>query len=202
MVKILSKSGDSLADTYDVVGSVAGIEQLNSREVDLVHEMGGTLFSERLSGFIRRGITAALNQSTAFDITIVDLPIVYRVLNVLVVVSNASRVSHCNISLRSLFTGREMPIFIFDVNQDTESNIRIDENGSGVGNRVELNGKLGMLPTIGIGGEQPQRVGEDLVFRGVTSAFGAGTITLTALIYVAFSQIGGLSSRGVLIPSW
>jgi len=203
VVKILSRSGDSLADTYDVVGSVAGIETLDSKDVTLLHEMGSTLFSERCSGFVRRGITAALNQSTVFDITIAGLPAgMYRVLNALVLVTNAARVSHCNISLRSLANGREMPFFIFDINQDTESNIRLDENGSGVGNRVELNGKLGMLPTLGISAGQPQRVGEDILFRGVTDAFGAGTVTLTALIYVGFSQVGGISSRGLPLPAW
>ena len=45
MVKILSQAGISLADLYNVEGSIAGIEQLDTRELPIVHEMSGTIFS-------------------------------------------------------------------------------------------------------------------------------------------------------------
>ena len=38
--------------------------------------------------------------------------------------------------------------------------------------------------------------------RGVTLAFGAGTVTLTVHIYFAFAQLGGVSSRGLPLAGW
>jgi len=204
MVKILSKSGDSLADMYDVEGSIAGIEQLETRELPIVHEMGGTVFSERISGFIRRNVTAAINQSTAFDEVSTGLPAgPYRVLGVYVQADVASRVDRAQVSLRNPLSGREIPIFIWDVNHDVEKDIRIVENGSAVSeDRALVQAFPVVMPSLGIGRFQPQRVGEEIVFRGASSAFGAGTVLLTSLVYVAFSEVGGISSRGLPVPGW
>lgn len=202
MVKILSRSGDSLADTYDVQGSIAGIETLESREVSLVHEMGGTLFSERVSGFIRRQVTGDIVQSTTFDFVNADLPNVpYRVLGVSVLASAANKTTQAAVSLRDPISGREIPIFVWDVANDKTSLVRIVENGAASGNFLALIPNQTLVPNMGIGSGQPQQVNE-LAFRGKSSAFGAGTVELTMLVYVAFSQIGGLSSRGLPLPGW
>ena len=44
----------------------------------------------------------------------------------------------------------------------------------------------------------------DIAFRGVTSAFGAGTVVLTALIHIAFTHLGGNvpSNFGLPVPGW
>jgi len=194
----------SLADVYNVEGSIAGIDRLESGEVSLVHEMGATIFSERLSGFIRRVVTAAELQSQTFDLTMTSLPAgPWRVLGVYVQAGDVGRTTRAQVSLRDPLSGREIPIFIWDVANDFESDIRIVENGSAASNDSALiQVSPAVMPSLGIGGGQPQRVGTEIVLRGSTSAFGAGTVVITALVYLGLSHIGGISSRGLPIPSW
>lgn len=200
-VKILSQAGISLADTYDVQGSIAGIEELESAEVTLVHEMGNTIFAERVSGFIRRVTTAALNQNATWDLVLNDLPDgPFRILNVLVLANTSSRINRAQVSIRDDDGGREMPFFIWETSNDVESAIRIVENNGASANQTALVVRTG-LPSMGIGFNQPQRVNA-IAFRGLTSGFGAGTVTVVALVYLAFSAVGGISSRGLPVPSW
>lgn len=203
MVKILSQSGDSLADVYDVVGSVAGIDQLETRELPIVHEMGATVFSERLGGNFRRSSSGAIAQSTAWDNVLTGLgATAVRVMGVLVITDNVSRVSVVTVSLRDPLDEREIPIFTWDSNEGNIG-VRIEDNGAGAANTVALQNALniGTLPSMLFGRDQRQPISE-IAFRGSTLAFGAGDVTTVALIYLAFAQIGGLSSRGLPIPSW
>ncbi len=202
-VKILSRAGSSLADTYNVVGGVAGLDRLETRETTTIHEMGGTIFSERLSGAIRRATTGPVNQSTAFDITMTGLPAgIFRVLGVTVISSSSARVDNVQLALRDPDSGRELPFFVWDDANDVAATIRIVENGGAAGNQVALIAPNLQIPNLGIGERQRQRVGEEIVMRGQTNAFGAGTNTLIGLVYVGFTHRGGISSRGLPIPGW
>lgn len=202
MVKILSQAGQSLADMYDVQGSVAGIDQLRSEEVSLVHEVGSTIFAERLGGQVRRAQTAGINQNAAFDLTIADLPnVAFRILDVLLLTDVASRLDFACISLIDVPNGREVPVWVWDDANDQEAQVRIDENGAGAATRFYHVANPTLLPTMGFGSDQPLAVGT-MVCRGATNGFGAGTVTMTALVYVAFAEIGGISSYGVPIPGW
>lgn len=203
MVKILSRSGDSLADVYDVEGSIAGIDHLLSGEVSLVHEMSGTIFSERLSMSIARANAGAVAQSTTWDITLADLGAqAWRILGVMVLASVTARTAHAQVSVRDSRDGREMPIFVWDTATDADSVIRIVENGGAAANQLALIPNPLQIPSMGLGRGQPQARDNEIVFRGSTTAFGAGTVTLIALIHTLRSQVGGLSSRGLPIPSW
>lgn len=205
MVKILSQAGNSLADVYDVEGSIAGIDQLETRELGIIHEMGATVFSERLSGLIQFATTGALNQNVAFDIVSTGLPAgPFRVWGVFVQANVAARLDRVQISLRTI-GGREMPIFIWDTTNDIESDIRIidEQNPAAVVNRIALvQANPAGMPSMGMGTGQPQRVGDEIVMRGLTTGFGAGTITIDGLVYTGFGEIRGISSRGLPIPGW
>jgi len=206
MVKILSRSGDSLADTYNVVGSVAGIEQLETRELPIVHEMGATLFSERFSTTIRRQVSGALNQSNNFDVVITNLPAgISRIFGVAVFVpvAEAGRVSLAQVSVRDPTSGRELPIWLWSSVAGSEVTARLEDNAGGVATVSILRPAqpLEAIPSILTGRGQPQRV-SDIAIRAETLAFGAGTVTITALVYIGFSQVGGISSRGLPVPSW
>ena len=206
MVKVLTQSGDSLADIYDVEGSIAGIEQLETNELPIVHEMGATVFSERFSMAIRRETTGAIAQSISWNNTFADLPAgPFRITNVFVFVNTASRVSTAVVSLRSVVNDREVPFWTFDENDDDQVRVRIQDDGAAVGtvtSLVPVNAAQKIVPHIAAGIGQPQRL-EEIVFRGQTNAFGAGDVTVTCLVELAFSQIRpGLSSRGLPVPSW
>lgn len=203
MAKILSQSGNSLADVYDVQGSIAGIDQLESREVTLVHEMGRTMFSERFSGFIRRSVVGPNLQSVTFDALMIDLPEIARVVGVTVLADTAGRTDRAQVSVRDPLNGREMPIYIWDVNDGASltAAIRIEDNGILPGADAALIPSFSQIPSFTIGTDQPQSM-EQIAFRGVTSAFGAGNVTYVLLVYLAFAAVGGLSSRGLPIPSW
>ena len=203
MVKILSKSGDSLADLYDVKGSIAGIDQLHTNELPIVHEMGQTVFSERLSADIRRATSGAIAQSTAWDVVITNLPNVpTRVLGAIIFADDGANVLRATLSIRDPLDEREIPILVWDTSEEIVS-ARLQDDGAAIGSVDLLVSPLNPfnLPTMLIGSDQPQPVNE-IAFRGNSSAFGAGTVTVTALIYNAFAQIGGISSRGLPIPGW
>jgi len=204
-MKVLSRSGDSLADVYDVEGSIAGIEELTPREVRLVHEMGGTIFSERLSSQVRRDVTAALAQDTTVDIVLTDLPAgMTRILSTMVLnagTTTVARLASLQISARDNVNGREVILWAWDGTVQTE---RIIDNGGAAGDHEILGRDLAISsphPSMLVGNGQPQSVSE-LTIRGITTSFGAGDITLTILNHILFSEVTGISSRGLPIPSW
>ena len=207
VTKILSKSGDSLADVYDVEGSIAGIDELETNELGIVHEMGATVFSERFGAEIVRLATGDLSQNTAFDTTLTTPPPnIYRVLGVLVLMSTTARLTYVQVSLRDPTTGREMPIFMWEGSEDQETNLRIVENNGAAANAIALRSRFGPQPvqTLGVSDGQPRRVGEEIVFRGLTAGFGAGTVEGIALVHLGITEVAGsgLSSRGLPVPSW
>jgi len=205
VVKVLTQSGDSLADIYDVEGSIAGIEQLETNELPIVHEMGQTVFSERFSGNIRRLTTGDIAASASFNVFATDLPAgPFRIFGVFVFVDTASRILLASLALRNPDTGREIPLFCWDSGDDIQVRCRLVQDGAAVGTVTSLRQVQSQdaLPAMGTGFGQPQRVNE-LAFRGLAEAFGAGTVECTVLIHIGFSQIRpGLSSRGLPVPSW
>lgn len=203
-VKILSRAGVSLADTYDVRGSRAHVQLLEPREVTLVHEMGGTINSERIGSFIRRGTTTALLQSATFDILLQNLPDgIWRILGVQIFANVIARVATAAVLLRDPTSEREIPLLAFDAANDTETAIRMEDDGLGIATHFLLNTSSPFLsPGLGVGTGQRQQVNE-LVLRGVTAAFGAGTVNIRMIIQIAFTHVGGgLSSIGLPLASW
>lgn len=203
MVKILSQAGNSLADIYDAKGSVAGIEQLETRELPIVHEMGSTIFSERFSTFIRSISSGAIAQGTAWNAVITDLPNnAFRIFGIRIFISTTARVTLASLAIQQ-DDGREIPIWTWDDATDIELRARFSDDGAAAGTTQFLQPSPGnvMLPHMMAGNDQPQAI-PNLAFRGLTSAFGAGTVTSVALIDIGFGQIGGISSRGLPLPSW
>lgn len=201
MAKILSKSGDSLADVYDVEGSIAGIDDLKSEDVNLVHEMGSTVFAERLSGTIVALGSGILAQSLAFNTALV-IPEFSRILGVQVMSDDASRVADFSVHVTSTFgaVSRDSPLFIWE-NADGSTICRVQIGGT-LATLDALKPPLpAQVPNLIIGDDSPQAV-NTLSVRGATNGFGAGTVSTQALIYLAFPQIGGLSNRGLPLPGW
>jgi len=207
MVKVLAQAGQSLADVYDVEGSIAGIEQLVTTDLPIVHEMGGTVFSERLSGSVRRLPTGDILQNATFDVTLSDLPLgVVRILSVLVMMNTANRIDRAQVSLRSSVSGREVPIYIWDDTLGQQTNFRTVENGSAVGNQfaMTMDQQRPVLPNVLINQGIAADITDEIVLRGLANGFGAGTVECIALVQIAHTNIGGVgnSSAGLPVPSW
>jgi len=206
--RIQSQAGVSLADTYAVPGSIAGIERLETHEVHLTHEMGGTIFSERLQGFLARAATGALLQNVNFNVELgVFPPSVNRILSVCVLADVVARTNHCVISIQNNVSGREMPIWWWDSADDGEQQVRWSDDGAAVAVFIALRQTgINRLPTLLTPLGDERQMGH-VFFRGATSGFGAGNVSLTALINVARPNTGvpppgEPSSFGLPLPSW
>lgn len=203
MVKILSQGGRSLADQYDVRGSIAGIEQLESREVSLVHEMGATLFSERFRTTSRRINTGNVLQSVEFEVLITNLPnAIVRVLGVQVIAAaDGTRVADCQVSLFDPVDDQDFPIWVYDT--ATVQPVRVVNDGVTGEFDLLIPHPLLTLPTFLTGGFlQGTSPVSQLALRGKTTAFGAGTVNITAEIYLGFTFTSGVSAFGARVPSW
>lgn len=198
--KVQAQAGVTLADTYDTKGNQTPIELLEVASIAGVHEMGATIQSERFSTTIRRAEAPDTVQSADFKKIVDDLPSgVTRILGVTVVSEDPSELFHVVVSVRDPISFREHPIWAWETGDETTT-VRIDDGGGIVS--IEL-----LLPTYNLvpqfltGRDQPQNV-PDIAFRGTTTAFGAGTTAPLLLMYIALAAIGGISSRGLPIPSW
>ena len=208
MPRILSQSGVSLADIYDVEGSIAGIETIETHNLPIVHELGATVFSERASGTIRRMTTGAILQNVDSDVTLTDLPGgLVRILGVSVFSDVGSRINNACLTISDGGAPREIPLFIWDNGEATIS-ARMDDDGAGVATLVFMVSERtaqggGIIPSMLFGSDQPQRV-DEISLHVQSTGFGAGDVTVTALIYIGFSQVGGgqVSSYGLPIPGW
>lgn len=204
--RILSQAGQSLADVYDIEGSVAGLEELDSAEVKTVHEMGATIASERMSGQLVVVTSTALAQTLTWDATL-GLPrrFIDRILGIQVL-ADADRVLTAGVFVQDAGPGgsfAEIPIWSWDAAVDGVKTIRTSLQES-TRNLILLQPTQMLGPSMLIGSEQPLPTGQ-LVFRGVTTTFGAGTVTVRMVAYLAFNEIiggGGLSSKGLPLPSW
>jgi hypothetical protein len=205
--RIQSRSGTSLADIYDVVGSIFGIEELEARELGVFHELGGTVFSERFS-CVQRVISAlAVPQSTAISVVLTDLPREpTRLMGVTVVTGagDGAKLDRCNVNVRDPLSGVESVVWTVD--GSTVQAVDIDL-GVGVAARDMLVGvpSQNFSPTFIGGIDQPHpNQASSVALRGLTNAFGAGTIGVFAILYLAFALPAGsgISSYGLPLPSW
>lgn len=208
--RIRSQAGTSLADTYDVEGSIAGLEELDSSDVKTVHELGGTIFSERYGQVVIELTPGAIAQSIVWNINLSLGRNVSRVLGHFVVtdLAGAGRVQRAQLSVASvseagvIFT--DVPFWVWDlgIGNDVEKAIRmLIEGVSARVNSLQVGEPIGH-PLMGSGPDQSD-VANQLVFRGEATAFGAGTVTPRAFFMIGRTSVGGgLSSRGLPVPSW
>lgn len=199
---VQSRAGDSLVDVYDVKGSQAPIERIDVSEVKGVHELGQTIQSERFSTTIRISTSTDNQNVTARDF-ISDLPAgVSRLLGVTAMADVVGRTTQFSVLLRDPVAQREVPIFTWDAAVDIFKPVN-SNTGAGTAIRQQLI-PVHSYPrdlSLLVGSDQPQSVG-DVVMSFVTSGFGAGTVQHTLMLHIAFAAIGGISSRGLPVPSW
>jgi len=205
MTKILSKAGASLADMYDIEGSIAGIDQLETRELPIVHEMGATVLSERLTTRVFRIPTGAINQSTDFNVELTTLPETpARLLGVQVITDVATRVESAAVLGTDPRLSQDFPLWAFDTTLAQAEAVTLEDAGVSADffllvPRTGLN----IFPAFVGGREQQDPMVSSVTLTGRSTAFGAGTVSVIALMLLAFPRRdGSVSSKGVPIPSW
>jgi len=206
--KILAQAGTSLADTYDIEGSIAGVENLESKDVHLFDEMGGRVHSERLLQFGLIADSTAVLQTVAWDIELGGFPdSINRLLSISVIATAVARTDFCSVAIRDSESLIDHVIWAWDAAVDVEKQVRWARPT--VGNQVLLepaNPILGGAPTI-IARTGASSTMPSLFFRGQSLTFGAGTIQVKALINIARPDPGAPppgapSSHGLPIPGW
>jgi len=206
--KILGEAGKSLADIYDVEGSVVDIEELDARVIQAVHELGEVINSERMGVAIIRMSTGDLLQTITFDVVtpVLDMPGITRVLGVMVF-ADGDRVLTANVNLTNGAAQNELALWWWDPATDLALTGRVMVLGS-IASRVLLRPSVNYanLPTLATGpGQRAQMPAFSL--RGITTTFGAGTVEITAHILIANADvkgtgIGAPSNIGLPMPSW
>jgi len=206
---IQGDAGSTLAANYDVEGSQISISELLAQDVNLVHEMGGQIFSERARILLVKFTSIATAASTPFVLEqggIVDAP--NRLLGFEAFGNNAGRVNNVSLAIRNTSTGREMPVWKWQtaVGEMTEIFVHWSDDGAAAGQTInyftDVPFAAQMLLRADLLGNMPS-----LIMRGVTGAFGAGTqiVTGVATLLVPTSLNPGPgepSSHGLPMPSW
>ena len=210
MAKILGHGGSSVAGNYDVEGSQIGIKDLRSDAVHLVHDMAGQLWNERVGCNILRLFPGTRSQSQSWLTELVggiDISEgVHRIIGVCIITDDESRLTRAQLSIGNAVAGaeREIPIFCWDSAVDTHRTIRMVDNGGAVNNFDYLipTGFAGVQPSI-MWGREYNASCPNLLFRGATLAFGAGTVDPICRVYIAGpTDFPSASSLGLPVPSW
>jgi len=206
--KVLGRAGISLADVYDVEGSIAGIDELDVRSVKGVHELGAQIHSERVVTHLIRMASGALATGNVFNITAGAFPqSINRLLDVafLVAGANTTEIANATVSIRDTDLTREIPIHSWDDAVDPEVPIRWDNDGAGAAQFLLLRPLVPFVPQL------ITRTGDallmpELVFRGIAATV-ATTVEMFAVIQLirpdrGAPPAGEPSSHGLPIPSW
>lgn len=202
MTKILSQSGQSLADIYDIEGSVAGLENLETRELPIVHEMGATILSERFTTRIFRLATGDILQSASWRIELTTLPETpARLLGVQVITDNATRISRAAVLGTDPTVEQDIPLWVW--NATVSETVTMEDLAVAATFNYLVPREGASIPSFVGGREQQDNMVSQVTFVGLSTAFGAGNVLCTALLYLAFPRRDiNISSKGLPIPSW
>lgn len=207
---IQGKGGDSLADLYNVRGSQVNVDALEDSPVILTHEMGHVLASEKLGVQVLQLDATGVSQSSNFDLAnstvIPRTP--FRILSAYLFTPDAvASFLHVQVSLGNAELQREVPLAAWEAASDGSASIRLLFDGTVTNLNILRPGML-QVPTIGVGtfrGDLEQETSR-IAIRGVTAAFGAGTVDVHALLEIASTDVDAdiqsTSSAGLPIPSW
>jgi len=205
MTKILSQSGQSLADIYDVEGSVAGIDQLETRELPIVHEMGQTVLSERFTTRIFRISSGTPAQNTGFSVEETNLPETpTRLLGLQVIATDPTELTRVAVLATDPTLGQDFPLWVWDTTLSLGEVVVLEDATVAVTRSILLpRPSMSVFPAFVGGKEQQSSQVSSVTLTGLTAGFGAGTTNVVALLYLAFPLRDiNISSKGLPIPSW
>lgn len=208
MAIIQTKAGESLADQYQVAGSSVEITELRDKEgINLSHDMGAVLLSERMELQNRQISAEAVAQGVNFEETftapgLADAP--SRLIAIRMIANETARILRATLMLQDPQSGREVPLFAWDSAADAEVVVLWSDNGAARAGDFLLAPVIAVtiLPVLLV------RMGAlhtmpNLILTGRTEAFGAGTVTLRCLMTIAAPIAGPTGATvGLPIPSW
>jgi len=207
--KILAQTGTSLADVYDIEGSIVGVDELEAHEVNVVHDLGPQIQSERLRSFIEVIDGGVVAQNITWGVALLPFPdCVNRIVTISVVSDVDSRILNCSVALKEGSSAIEYPLWVWDQTDDeTSPYIWDDGSGSAVFNMMRpIHNLPGGVPCIATRGGDASDM-PNLIFRGTSTGFGAGDVRARAIIQVIrptsrVPAAGEPSSHGLPFPSW
>lgn len=215
MALIQGSIGHSLARIYDTVATKLNLKRIYGEDVGLTHDMGWVAFSEAFRLGIRTVAASNVAQSTAFGTVTTDLPEgPFRIMGIQVICETTTTVSNVTVSARRSDGAIEFPLFIWDATSDIEVTSRFNP-GPGTGDNILLmpteSAQVADLPVTllqqspGAPRIRAANVIDDLSIRGTTTAFGAGSVDVTAIVFLALlagpnSEVSG--PQGIPFPSW
>jgi len=207
--KILGEAGKSLADIYDVEGSVVDVDEVDASIVQGVHDLGPTIASERMGSSIIILRTGDELQTVNFNVVtpLTDMPGITRILGA-TIMADGDRVLTCGLWLLDQAVNAESLLWAWDGTlDDVLPAFRVNVLGT-IAARTILRPVTNMaaLPGIAFGPGQRAQM-PAFALRGTTTTFGAGTVEIAAHIQIANSDITGTgtgapSSIGLPVPSW
>lgn len=212
--RIQSQSGVSLSETYQFDDSSAGPQEVHIDDgVFLVDELGSRTVSERLTVIPLRITSVATAASTNFNTTFNAFPdCANRILGVTVLSNETARVTHAQLSIQEPVGGEEVPFWVWDTAHDVDRAVRWSDSGAAVGDFFVLTPALYQMPSLvaRIAASDVDRataVMPQIILRGTTEAFGAGTVQVFAMVLVARPDPGTPapgepSSYGLPLPGW
>jgi len=206
VAKARGQSGYSIADTYEVPGGVFKIGDIDDSQVSLTHDLASTIFAERFQTEMRVETTGSISQGTSWAHTISDLPgVPTRLLGLCVHADVTDRTTRASVVIQDSDTGQEIPIFFWDTATDIETQVRMADAGGLAQQEVlqPTQAYFGIpMPTFVGGSLQVDPVCRNVIFRGTSADFGAGTVECILTMYLAHSQVCKTTAKGLPIPSW
>jgi len=100
---------------------------------------------------------------------------------------------------------QELPFFAWDATLGTSESVRVFDDGatSNFDMLIPAPSSIPQLPQL-LTGSLQRGVVNGIAMRGLSSAFGAGTVNIIGLAYILHPDASGsgISSQGLPIPSW
>jgi len=203
VAKVQSRVGRSLADLYDVEGSIVGIEDLLSGDVNVVHDMAWTAAAEQRTSAIRRAATS-FAQSTDVTVEIAGLPLDNFVLQGLAVITDdESRLVNATVVARNIARTQDYPLWVWDErNTPDDAPVRLEDNNVTANFDFLIPVPGAVSPPMAMHGRnQPDRGGIlELRLLARSTAFGAGTVSVTLLAMISLVNPGGLNNSAYGLP--
>jgi len=215
IIKTLTDNGRKLADLYRTRGTKFGLEAVDTTQVVLTHDMGREIGNERLAYELLWATKSGVSQSTNFN-TAITVPFdTFQLLAVNVSTDSGDGGKFAEIYVQvDNYNSAGAPIWLWNSTTGTFMNAPDYKYtiGGATADRDLFLPLVERTPLTLPGREQPsvanaKRTVRHIQFKGVTNAFGAGTVDLACqLAVVHMSDLVNDGERkifsGALAPVW